>query len=197
MEGGWMPDNVDVSATQSSPLDSAVISAGPMLVMAPVSDCTRLSLRIAKKHLSKAAEAFGLDIPENIGEMALAGKSSALCLGPDEWLLLAPEDNAEELIANFAKMSEKTIHSLVDIGHRTVGIDISGPAAAMVLNAGCPLDLDAMPVGSCTRTVMDKAEIILMKLAKKHYRVEIARSFADYVWSFLSTVGREFDISKR
>ncbi|MHA1164589.1 MAG: sarcosine oxidase subunit gamma [Alphaproteobacteria bacterium] len=192
-----MSDKFEVSATQSSPLDSAVISAGPMLVMAPVSDCMRLSLRIAKKDLSKAATAFGRDIPENIGEMTSTGKKTALCLGPDEWLLLAPEDEGEKIAAHFAKMSEKTTHSLVDVGHRTVGIDISGPAAAMVLNAGCPLDLDAMPVGGCTRTVMDKAEIILMKLAKERYRVEITRSFAEYVWNFFSSAGREFDISKR
>lgn len=196
MEGGWMSDKRNVSDKQSNPLDGAVISAGSNLVIAPVGDCMRLSLRIAKKDLSKAVTAFGHDIPENIGEMSSTDKERALCLGPDEWLLLAPESEAEEISANFAKMGEKTLHSLVDIGHRSVGIDLSGSAAASVLNAGCPLDLDAMAVDGCTRSILEKAEIILMKLGEEHYRVEIARSFAEYAWTFLSRAGREFDISK-
>ncbi len=189
-----MSEKLDVSASQSSPLDSAVISAGPMLVMAPASDCTRLSLRISRKNLSKAAAAFGQDIPKEIGELSSAGENMALCLGPDEWLLLASEDAGEEIATRFAEMREQTAHSLVDVSHRTVAIDISGPAAAMVLNAGCPLNLDTMAVGGCTRTVLDKAEIILMKRAKQHYRVEIVRSFAEYVWRFLASAGREFEI---
>ena len=191
-----MSDKFDVNATRSNPLDGMVISAGPKLVMAPVNDYTRLSLRIAKKNLSKAAAAFGRDIPSNIGDMASTGEKTALCLGPDEWLLLARENEGEEIAARFAKMSEQTTHSLVDVSHRTVAIDISGPAASSVLNAGCPLNLDAMTVGGCARSVLDKAEIILMKLGKEHYRVEVARSFAEYTWNFLSGAGREFDISK-
>ena len=191
-----MADKFDVRASQSSPLDSAVISAGPMLVMAPVGACALFSLRIAHENLSIAEAAFGRDIPAKIGEMSSAGEKTALCLGPDEWLLLARAGEGEEIAARFSKMYEQTTHSLVDVGHRTLAIDISGPAAALVLNAGCPLDLEAMGTDRCTRSVLDKAEIILMKLAKEHYRVEIARSFAEYVWRFLSHAGREFDISK-
>ena len=191
-----MSDKANLSDKQSNPLDGAVISAGPKLVIAPVGDCARLSLRIARKDLSKAATAYGRDIPEKIGGMSSTGKETALCLGPDEWLLLATESEGEKISAAFAKMSDKTLHSLVDVGHRSVGIDLSGPAAASALNAGCPLDLDAMAAGSCTRSVLEKAEIILMKLGDEHYRVEIARSFAEYGWRFLSRAGREFDISR-
>jgi sarcosine oxidase subunit gamma len=63
----------------------------------------------------------------------------------------------------------------------------------LVLNAGCPLELDALPVGGCTRTVLDKAEIILMKLDSERYRLEVVRFFAEFVWNFLSSAGWEFD----
>ncbi len=190
-----MTDNIDVVANLSNPLDGTAFSAGPgsMLVMAPIGDCARLSLRIAKKDLAKAIAAFGHDIPAKIGDMASTSQKTALCLGPDEWLLLTPENEGEEIAARFMKLSERTTHSLVDVGHRTVGTDVSGPAAALMLNAGCPLDLDALPIGCCTRTILDKAEVILMKLESEHYRLEIARSFAEFVWRFLSSAGREFD----
>ena len=190
-----MSDEFDIAASPSHPLDGAAFTAGPgpMLTMRPAGDCTRLCLRIAKKNLAKATAAFGQDIPARIGEMSSAAQKTALCLGPDEWLLLAPEDEGEEIVARFAKLNERTTHSLVDVSHRSVGIDVSGPAAALALNAGCPLELDALPVGGGTRTVLDKAEIILMKLENEHYRLEIMRSFAPFVWSFLSSAGREFD----
>ena len=191
-----MSDELSIIVSeQSNPLDGAAFAAGPgpMLVMASAGDCARFSLRTAKKNLAKAAKAFGQVIPPQIGEMSSRAVKTALCLGPDEWLLLAPESERESITARFAKQSEQATHSLVDVSHRSVGIDISGPGAALVLNAGCPLDLTALPVGGCTRTILDKAEIILMKPGKEHYRLEVVRSFADFVWNFLSSAGREFE----
>ena len=176
-----------------NPLDGASFTAGPRLLMRPAGDCARFSLRIAEAHLNLAVEAFGQDIPADIGGMSSAAQRTALCLGPDEWLLMAPESEGEGIAARFARISEQAIHSLVDVGHRTVGIDVSGPAAAMVLNSGCPLDLDNFPIGGGTRTILDKAEIVLMRFERNRYRLEIGRSFAEFVWNFLSIVGREVD----
>ena len=190
-----MSDEFDVVAEPSHPLDGAAFAAGPgpMLAMRPVGDCTRLSLRIAKKNLAKATAAFGQDLPAKIGDMSSTAGKTALCLGPDEWLLLAPEDEGEAIAARFAKLGEHTTHSLVDVGHRTVGIDVSGPLAALALNSGCPLDLDNLPIGGCARTILDKAEIVLMRLEREHYRLEIMRSFAEFVWNFLAIAGGEFE----
>ncbi len=167
--------------------------AGPDLVMRPGDDCARFSLRIPVRQLKKAASAFGADIPDRVGGMASGADRRALCLGPDEWLLLAPEITSEEIIARFANMAESNLHSLVDVSHRTIGIEISGRLAQLTLNAGCPLDLENMEIDRCTRTVMDKAQIILMKLEEQRYRLEIVRSFAPFVWSFLKKVGREIE----
>lgn len=186
----------EVIHTPFNPLDGAAFTAGsgPRLLMRPSRDCARFSLRIAEAHLEKAVEAFGQDIPADIGKMSSAAQRTALCLGPDEWFLTAPESEREGIAARFAEMSERATHSLVDVGHRTVGIDVSGPAAALVLNSGCPLDLDNFPIGGGTRTILDKAEIVLMRFEREHYRLEIVRSFAEFVWNFLSVAGRELDL---
>ncbi len=177
----------------TGPLDGGEFTAGPGLLMRPADNCARFSLRIAKAHLEKAAGAFGQVIPADIGGMGLADQKIALCLGPDEWLLMAPVSEGDEIVARFAEIDPRIPHSLVDVGHRTVGIEVSGPAAAWVLSAGCPLDLDALPLGGGTRTILDKAEVVLMRLEEETYRLEIARSFAEFVWNFLSTAGREVD----
>lgn len=184
--------------TELKPFDplqgkSFSIGAGPDLILRPMNHCARFSLRIEVKQLKKASTAFIMDIPTGVGAMAWENEKFALCLGPDEWLLLAPEQTSEEIIARFANMAESNLHSLVDVSHRTIGIEISGPLAQLTLNAGCPLDLENMEVDRCTRTVMDKAQIILMKLEEQRYRLEIMRSFAPFVWSFLKKVGREIE----
>ncbi len=193
-----MSDEFNIINTPAGPLDGAVFTSrsGTELLMRPLEQCARFSLRVSKDHLAKASRLLELDIPARIGRMS-GSEKKVLCLGPDEWLVLAPEDERSDIISRFAQMSEQIPHALVDISHRNTGIEISGPGAALALNAGCPLNLDTLPVGECARTVMDKAQIVLLKLDKEHYRLEILRSFAEFVWQFLSMAGREFDVSSR
>jgi heterotetrameric sarcosine oxidase gamma subunit len=107
------------------------------------------------------------------------GDRVALWLGPDEWLVLA--DQGAELPA--------TPHagSIVDVSHAMTGIAVSGPRAAWAINAFCALDLHPVvfPIGMCTRTVFAKAEIVLWRSAQETFRIEVARSFAPYVWECL------------
>jgi sarcosine oxidase subunit gamma len=84
-------------------------------------------------------------------------------------------------------------HSVVEISHALVGLQVSGPRAAAALNIGCPLDLDpaSFPVDMCTRTVFAKAQIVLWRTATDSFRVETARSFAPYVTKVLALAARE------
>ena len=85
-----------------------------------------------------------------------------------------------------------TAHSLVDVSHRQIGLFAAGPAAARALNAGCPLDLDlaAFPLGMATRTLYDKAEIVLWRRAERKFHIEVWRSFAPHVAASLAEAAR-------
>ena len=61
--------------------------------------------------------AFGVPLPASPCRAATLGARAALWLGPDEWLLLAPEDDA----VNF-----DTAAAVIDIGHRQVGLRVEG-----------------------------------------------------------------------
>ncbi|TIN17456.1 MAG: sarcosine oxidase subunit gamma, partial [Mesorhizobium sp.] len=80
------------------------------------------------------------------------------------------------------------LQSAVGISHRNVAISVIGPAAAATINSGCPQDLslDVFPVGAASRTILGKAEIVLLRTATDAFRVECWRSFSDYVFTFLS-----------
>jgi sarcosine oxidase subunit gamma len=115
-----------------------------------------------------------------------------LWLGPDEWLLIADSADAADIGATLESLLEGTAHSLVDVSHRQIGLIASGPAAARVLNAGCPLDLDphAFRVGFATRTLFDKVEIVLWRRAGTTFHVEVGRSFAPYLVGSLAEAAR-------
>jgi sarcosine oxidase subunit gamma len=84
-------------------------------------------------------------------------------------------------------------HALFDVSHARVSMSVSGPGAADVINAGCPLDLSSrvFPAGSATRTLLGKAEIILARPDEAPaFEVECVRSFAAYVCNFLIEAAR-------
>jgi sarcosine oxidase subunit gamma len=137
----------------------------------------------------------GFPLPRDINRCAREGERLAARLGPDEWLLCAPEDSTGEFgqAAEAALASEP--HSLVDVGHRYAAFTIEGSRAHVLLAAGCPLDLhpQAFGPGWATRTLFGKAEIVLWRIEEAPaYRVECARTFAPYVDAFLREAAREF-----
>jgi len=120
------------------------------------------------------------------------GERAALWLGPDEWLVIAPEAEGAALATSLEAALAGIPHSLVDVSHRQGGCELRGPQATTLLSAGCPLDLDegAFPIGMCTRTVLAKAEVVLWRSAAQTFRLEVARSFVAYVSQFIAEAAR-------
>jgi sarcosine oxidase, subunit gamma len=176
----------DRIATRRSVLDGLTLPS--RVGVAAVLDAGPSARFIYRGSPELPAVAFGVELPTTPMRAQARGDRAALWLGPDEWLLLAAyADAAATAVALSGALSGKPA-SLVDIGHRQVGLVVTGPRAGALLNAGCPLDLDraAFPVGMCTRTILDKAEIVLSRTADDAFRVEVARSFAPYAIAFLA-----------
>jgi sarcosine oxidase, subunit gamma len=161
-------------------------------MLEPLPPSTRYILRGAAATRAAAEAAFGVAIPTVACRAARAGERAALWLGPDEWLLLAPEMETLPLGSTLEAALQHLPHSLVDVSHRQTACRISGPQAATLLAAGCPLDLDAsaFPVGMCTRTMLAKAEVVLWRIDALTFRLEVWRSYAAYVSQFLAEAGR-------
>ena len=167
--------------------------AGSMLVRALL-PATRYVLRGGPDAMNAAGRALGLTLSQSAcrAVTSAGGGLAALWLGPDEQLLLGPETS--DIGAALQPALRDLPHSLVEVSHRQTALEVSGPQATLLLNAGCPLDLDpgAFPIGMCTRTVLAKAEIVLWRTSQDVFHVEVWRSFADYVTRFLAEVAREF-----
>ena len=149
---------------------------------------SRFSFRGNASAARAAGEALGMALPETPHLAAARGDRAALRLGPDEWTLLAPTNEGPEIAAAIVRSLGDTPYALVDIGHRDVGIGVAGPDSAIIVSAGCPLDLDlsAFPTDCCTRTVFAKAGVMLWREDTTRFRLEVARSFAAYLWRMLA-----------
>jgi len=176
--------SLDGARPWRSPLDGLRPVAVPgRLAAAPAPDMARLSLRGDAAALGVV---FGIALSVQPCRAASAGDRTALWLGPDEWLLLAPPGTLDPAVPIEGA-------AVVDIGHRQVGLVLDGPGTMDALAAGCPLDLhpSVFPPGMCTRTVFGKAEIVLWRQGEARFHVEVWRSFAGYVHGLLEVASRD------
>jgi sarcosine oxidase subunit gamma len=166
-------------------------ASGGTVTLTAAAPATRLALRAPELSLGSLSRALGLTLPTAPKTSAASAslRRSALWLGPDEWLVI-DEDGAD---LTSACVAAKSLHSAVDVSHRNVAILVEGAGAAACLNAGCPQDLslEAFPVGACSRTVLGKIEVVLLRTAETAFRVEVWRSFSDYAWDFLEDAARD------
>lgn len=170
------------------------VSRPGTLSIRPVADAARFSLRIAAPGLAEASKAFGLALPAKIGGIVAAGGKIAVRLGPDEWHLIAPVAGQAAVEQGFAAFYASVPHSLVDIGHREVGIEVEGAGAALALQSSVPFDVEAMPAGTGCRTVLDKAQIVLLREREDRFRIEVWSTFATHVWGLLEAASLEIEL---
>ncbi len=180
--------DTDITISRTAPLAGRLV-ARPSVTIAPAPAAARLSLRAPESSRAALARALKVDLVPGPGQIRTVGTRMVLPLGPDEWLLI--DEEGADLAA--ACRDVAALHSAVDISHRNVGILVSGPGAEAVLNAGCPRDvsLHAFPMGRGARTVLGKAEIVLLRLSAQSFRVECWRSFSPYVFDLLEDAARD------
>ncbi|MFT4182560.1 MAG: sarcosine oxidase subunit gamma [Rhizobium sp.] len=159
--------------------------------LTPAAPASRISLRAPAESVAGLSKALGVKLPTRPKTSASANGRHALWLGPDEWLVI--DENGAELVGLAA--SSGVLHSATDVSHRNTAIIVSGPGAEATLSGGCPQDLSiaAFPVGACSRTLLGKAEVVLLRLEADTFRVEVWRSFSTYAFGLLAEGAEDAD----
>jgi sarcosine oxidase subunit gamma len=166
----------------------------------PLPPAARFILHGDAEVRARAADVWGIPAFPDTLRAVVQDTRASLWLGPEEYLLIgwsatdAAPDAAAVLAADLETAIGAVPHALVDVSHRQTALEIQGPQAAAILNGACPLDLDlaAFPIGMCTRTVFAKADIVLWRTEADRFRVEVWRSFADYVTGLLAVIARDY-----
>jgi len=168
-----------------------IVASGPvkLTLMAPVA---RFSLRLRAANIPAVSKALGVDLPTTVGERAASGTTEAICLGPDEWMIIAKPDDTDTLVSACADIYALATHSLTEVSARETTVRIEGDRAAELLTIGCPRDIDSIPVGGGCRTVIDGVTVVLWRDAEQSFRMDIWRSFAMHIIDLLCTGCKEF-----
>lgn len=156
---------------------------------------TQLTLRVAPEDAGAAAvaDALGAALP-GPNAVVRAGELAALWLGPDEWLLVAPDGGQAALRARLAPALEGTHATVVDVSAQRAVIELAGTAARDVLAKGCRLDLHprAFGPGRCAQTALARTGVILWQRSDDPaYWLLIRASFAEYLAEWLLDASAE------
>lgn len=110
--------------------------------------------------------------------------------GPGQWFLVGDAPlAAAELAALVARLPEVAVS---DQSHGRVRIAVEGERAAATLAKGTAVDLDALPVGAATATLVGPLGVHLTKTAETAYELMVLRSFAAALWHDLEAMAAEY-----
>jgi sarcosine oxidase, subunit gamma len=120
---------------------------------------------------------------------ATSGDISVLWLGPDEWLVTAPTEKGE-LVERLETALAGMHHSLIDVSHGRVVLELEGIQARTVLAQAMSLDLRprVFGPGCCAQTPLARVPVILQQIdATPRFRIIVRASFAPYVTEWLQS----------
>lgn len=128
------------------------------------------------------------------GQAAECGPLTAMWTGPDQWLLVDATATPDALVERLAAV-ESAGGAVFDVSHARVCLRLRGPAAEPLLATGCPLDLEAMPVGGCGASVLGPFTVVVRRLGQESFDLWVARSYALACVEWLEHEGEAFGIA--
>lgn len=139
-------------------------------------------------------------LPGGVGDVStLDGDRHALWLGPDEFLLIAPDEaddgpDPARLTEELGTALDGLPGQVVDLSANRTTLELRGPRAQEVLDKSCRLDLDAVsfPAGSALVTLLGTVGVILWRVEQDTWRIMPRASFAVHTARWLLDGMREF-----
>jgi sarcosine oxidase subunit gamma len=116
---------------------------------------------------------------------SVQGERRILALGPEEWLLLAEARERDELVTKLIAATHGVAAQAVDVSDIYEGWTLIGADARALLARSCTLDLERMPAGACTRTVIAGITVILVLLSADRIKLRVERSYAAWMGTWL------------
>ncbi len=120
--------------------------------------------------------------------VAIAAAISILWLGPDEWLVVAPQGSMPDLAVRLEMALSSMRHAVTDVSASRTVLDVAGPGARAVLATGLSLDLHPNVFGPdrCVQTGLARIPVILQQIdGTPRFRLYLHNSYASYVVAWL------------
>ena len=197
-----------VSTERASPLSdysarvSAASAASSMFSIREVPFTAQINIRgnaADAAFTGKARSVLECDLPSAANTWSGGPECAALWLGPDEWLVVAPDGSNETLCSTLRNGLAGAHHAVTDVSASRTIIEIAGKDARAVLAKGCPLDLHASSFRppQTAQTLLAKSQVVLQCVdAQPTFRLFVRISFAHYIADWLIDAATELGASR-
>jgi sarcosine oxidase subunit gamma len=171
--------------------DAGAAGTAPVMYEVPFLDHVNLRGDHSDPAFVEAVDGIlGVPLPLAPNTWQCLGDLRVFWLGPDEWLLITAAGEGSAM-ADGLRRATCGLHAAIAVisGGQTV-IGIEGPQATDLLSRGCTLDLHPRSFGGrcCAQTLVAKSPALIWRLPDdRGFELAIRRSFADYLWLWLST----------
>jgi sarcosine oxidase subunit gamma len=195
-----MPDTLCRRSPLSNLASATVLSgraeAGVILTERPF--CGHLNLRgNPNEHafIAGAERSLGLALPLQTNMVSSNSSVAALCLGPDEWLLITPPSVEHEVACGLRDILRGLSFAVTNITDGQTIFRLYGSSATDVLRKGCSLDLHPRTLrpGCCAQTSIAKAGVLIHYVDQSpSFELVVRRSFAEYLALWLKDAATEY-----
>jgi len=128
-------------------------------------------------------------LPVNPNTWSGDRQQAILWLGPDEWLIIAPEGNEDNLLNAFrSALPGDPRTGIVNLSHSYSGLLLSGTRCREVLAGGCPLALSPEPwqTRTCAQSLLAKAPALFRTIDDiPSVEIWVRNSYARYTLAWL------------
>jgi sarcosine oxidase, subunit gamma len=138
---------------------------------------------------------LGVDLPTMPSTWVESDRVRVIWLGPDEWLITSPFQQAQELEAGL-RDAVRGRGAVVDVSAQRTTLWLTGENARDVLAAGCAIDLHprVFRSGATVETLLGLTSVVLLALndSGTSYEILVRSSFAQYLARFLLDAAIEY-----
>ena len=148
--------------------------------------------------MERVEGALGFELPVEPNAVSGDEGKQALWLGPDEWLIVTPQEEQSSLAGRLGDVLDGVHSSITDVSGGQTVINLSGERAREVLAKGCALDLHSRAFGErrCAQTLVSGANVILGWAGPEpSFDLIVRRSFAEYLAQWLCDAAQEYGVS--
>jgi sarcosine oxidase subunit gamma len=146
--------------------------------------------------LAATLKVLGCEPPTAANTVIESGDYRTYWLGPDEWLVVTPAAQQEQVKTELLAALDGVFCAVVDNSSGLTMLHVTGDNAAALLATDCPFDLHPREFkhGQCAQTRLAKAGMIISPLADSAgFEAIIRRSFADYLLLWLQDAAIAFE----
>jgi sarcosine oxidase subunit gamma len=141
------------------------------------------------------AKVLGVALPGTPCTSLRSGIYDVLWMGPDEWLVLAPDGTAEDLVGALGEALGDQHGAVTDVSAQRCAVTLEGPAAREVLAKGCSIDFHprVAPSGTCVQTLLAQTGVVIVVRddGAGDFLVLVRASFAQYFVDWLIDASAE------